>query len=70
MNRQVRDRLIELWQGRLSPQATEFQQGYYQGRFEEYAAQRGVSPDDFPSVRAEAGRQQTLFGRDKGRRRR
>jgi hypothetical protein len=48
-----RERMIELWLGWLRS-TSDFEKGYYQGRFEEYAAQNALDPDDFPALRRAA----------------
>jgi hypothetical protein len=45
------DYMVETWASWL--RATyDFERGYYQGRFEEYASQNAISPEEFPELRA------------------
>lgn len=53
-----RDTLIDLWAKRLRA-STDFECGYYQGRFEEHASQTDIHPDDFPEIQ-EAARLSTI----------
>ncbi len=47
------ERLAELWLGRLRA-TTDFEAGYYQGRFEEYADQNAIDPEGFSAIRMTA----------------
>lgn len=49
------ERMVELWSDYLRA-STDFERGYAQGRFEEYAAQNAIDPDLFPALRFEAAR--------------
>lgn len=48
------ERMIQLWTSWLQA-TTDYERGYYAGRFEEYADRHDVDPDDFPAYRRIAG---------------
>jgi hypothetical protein len=48
-----REYMVELWVARMLS-STDFERGYYQGKFEHHAAQNAIDPDDFPAIQAEA----------------
>lgn len=48
-----REYMVELWVARMLS-TTDFERGYYQGKFEQHAAQNAISPDEFPAIQQDA----------------